>query len=412
MAPSFLAEYVRAAGVSEVPAAYHRWCGLFCLAAAASDHVWIEKHPGERLVPNLYVFLLGPSGIGKGAAISVAYRLLKAVTAIRMLRGKVTAAYLADFLSNKKLGAKVTVITPELALSVGRGPLADDLVKLLTELYTGGDYEFHEGTRTHGTVTFRDHCVNWLAGTTREWLRDCITKDAVEGGFFARCAPVQAAYDLELRIPVPSVPLDWLAAGTGLVRHLEAIAGHGGRVYFTGDAQRVLDDWYVQRPEPDDETLIPTWKREHDLVLKLSMLLALSDDPVAGYIDTPHVAGAQRLAAESMAALPPLVEYVALTRETDGLRMVRELIRRAGALQHTALARVVARHGMTADRLQMFLVTLLAGRTIRRVGAGQTTVYVWTGQRAMPEEVWHGDNGTGMVGEHVIDDERELDDPG
>ena len=404
MAPSFLAEYVRYAGDSEVPEAYHRWCGLFCLAAAASDHVWIEKFPGERLVPNLYVFLLGPSGIGKGAAISVAYRLLKAVKALRMMRGKVTAAYLADFLSNKKLGAKVTIVTPELALSVGRGPLADDLVKLLTELYTGGDYEFHEGTRTHGTVTFRDHCINWLAGTTKEWLRDCITKDAVEGGFFARCAPVQAAYDLGLRIPLPSVPLDWAALGQGLIRHLDLVAGHGGRLLFTGTAQRIVDDWYVQRPEPDDENLIPTWKREHDLVLKLSMLLALSDDPTCGCIEAHHVAGAQRLAAESMAALPPLVEYVALTRETDGLRMVRELIRRAGVLHHSALSRIVAKQGMTADKLQTFVVTLCAGGTIQRLVTRGTVMYTWMGRRAMPEEAddhefgaLGGSNGSGAL---------------
>lgn len=403
MAPSFLSEYVAYAGTSEVPEAYHRWCGLFCLAAAASDHVWIEKFPGERLVPNLYVFLLGPSGIGKGAAISVAYRLLKAVKAIRMLRGKVTAAYLADFLSNRKLGAKVSLVTPELALSVGRGPLADDLVKLLTELYTGGDYEFHEGTRTHGTITFRDHCLNWLAGTTREWLRDCITKDAVEGGFFARCAPVQAVYDLGLRIPTPSVPTDWDALGQGLIVHLERVARHGGRLLFTGDGQRVLDDWYCRRPEPDDETLIPTWKREHDLVLKLSVLLALSRDPVTGYVDVADVAGAQRLAAESMGALPPLVEYVALTRETDGLRMVRELVRRAGTLHHSALARAVARVGMTSDKLQTFVVTLVAGGTVRRTMTKGLVQYTWMGRRAMPEEAsdeYGGVNGTGVVGEH------------
>jgi hypothetical protein len=392
---SFLTDYVRYCGTSEVPVVYHQWAGLLCLASAASDHVWLEKHHGERLVPNLYVFLLGPSGIGKGVAISLAFRLLQAVPAIRVLRGKITAAYLADFLAAKKglpgtaaavrKDAKVTIVTPELALAVGRGGLADDLIKLLTELYTGGDYEFHEGTRTHGTVTFRNHCLNWIAGTTREWLRDCVTKDAVEGGFFARVAPVQAAYDLSTRIPVPSVPTDWQDVRRRLVAHLDAIASTNGELALTRDAQRVLDDWYLHRPEPDDEAMIPTWKREHDLVLKLSMLLALADDPRTAVVGVHHAIGAQRLAAKSALALPALVEYVALTRETEGLRLVREAVRRAGTLPHVALARSMSQVGMTGDKLKLFIDTLVESGWIRSTTVAKTLrTYVWTGRRVLP----------------------------
>jgi hypothetical protein len=285
-----------------------------------------------------------------------------------------------------------------LALSVGRGPLADDLVKLLTELYTGGDYEFHEQTRTHGTRTFRGHCVSWLAGTTREWLRDCITKDAVEGGFFARVATVAAQYDLERRITSPTVPRDWAAVGDRLVGHLDRLASVGGALRLDTRASGLLDDWYVSRPSPDDERLIPTWKREHDLVLKLAVLAALSDNPLADVVRASHVLQAQRWAVTVTQAIPALVEYVALTRETDGLREVRDLIRRAGTIHHVALSRAVSRSGMTADVLGRFVRTLREGGYIKReVGTMGTVVYVWC-ERAMGAEE-EGEDGERESGE-------------
>lgn len=389
--PTFVGDYLRHCGISEVPARFHRWVAYSVLAAVAGDRSWVEKFRGKRLTPNLYLLLLGPSGIGKGEAIDTGLRLIKDLPFIRLLRGKVTAPYFVDQLAKKQGPArtadpKVYLVTPELAMSVGRGEMANELVKLLTELYTGGDYEFHEGTRTRGTVKFSGHCVNWLAGTTKEWLRDCISRDAVEGGFFARVASVQADYDFDCRIARPTTPDEYDDLVSGLRDHLERVSQMFGPMSLTQQATDLLDDWYATRPAPDDETLIPTWRREHDLVLKLAMLESLSHG-TDGTVTRRHVVAAQQLAAETTRHLPTLVEYVALTAETDGVRQVREAVRQAGIIKEASLARMMARFGVTHDKLRLYIETLVAARMIRRAPANGTgTSYMWAGKRKFSED--------------------------
>jgi hypothetical protein len=367
------------------------------LAAVASDRVWYEKFKSKRLTPNLFLFLLGPSGVGKGEAIDTALRLIQGTPDLRLLRGKVTAPYFVDQLAKKTQGGRIAnprvyLVTPELAMSVGRGEMANELVKLLTELYTGGDYEFHEGTRTRGTVKFSGHCVNWLAGTTKEWLRDCITRDAVEGGFFARVASIQAEYDLARRIHRPSVPANYDDLVAGLRAHLSEVAGMLGAMELTRDADDLLATWYDTRPAPEDEAAIPSWRREHDLVLKLAMLESLGES-TSGIIRRHHIISGQKLARETSDHLPALVEYVALTAETDGIRQVRESIRAAGTMKHSALARRMARLGVANDKLRLYVDTLIDARLIRRLPMnGSGAGYTWVGKQAfdLSEDDLHG----------------------
>ena len=272
----YLRSYIAYAGISEIPPQYTKWCGLMTLAAAAEDRVWVSKFRDKHIPPNLYILLLGPSGIGKGEAIDTALRLIEPL-GLRVYRGKLTAPFLVDELASRKLPPKMLFVTPELALSVGSGQLADDLIKLMTELFTGGSYVFQEGTRTHRRHTFTGHCLNWLAGTTKEWLRDCVSQEAVRGGFFGRVASVSAVYDLDVRVYTPQYRRDHVRLEQELRTHLEGIRGLSGEMALAGDANTLLEQWYMERPARSDEAMIPTWKREHDLVLRLAMLCSLGE---------------------------------------------------------------------------------------------------------------------------------------
>ena len=380
----FLRSYAAYAGVSEVPAQYTKWCGLATLAACAEDRVWVEKFRGKKLSPNLYVFLLGPSGIGKGEAIDTAVRLLTSLP-VRIFNGQLTAAALIDELSSKAKPPKLLIVSEELASSIGSGPLADTLIKLMTKLFAGSDYDYAERTRTHGPHRFSKHCLNWIAGTTKEWLRDCVSIEAVRGGFFGRVASVSSVYDLDRRVYRPVYPIDYEAVEATLQEHLAQVQMCSGELRLAPDADALLEQWYTERPAPTDESMIPTWKREHDLVLRLAMLCSLGDR-ADGVIHTRHVVAAQRLAAETQAHLPQLVEYVLLSRETDGLRQVREMIRRAHGLPKTAIVKAMAQTGVTYDRVNIYLDTLTQGGL---VGLAKSTngrpTYVWRG-RAAPQE--------------------------
>lgn len=95
---NFFELYRHICGESEVPAIYHFWSAVSLIAATVEDRVWYQKFKHEALFPNLYVMLVGPSGLGKGMAISHLVRLADCGITINKFRGRVTAAHLIDHL--------------------------------------------------------------------------------------------------------------------------------------------------------------------------------------------------------------------------------------------------------------------------------------------------------------------------
>lgn len=383
----FLTQYLRYTGVSVAPTVFHLWAGLATMAATVADRVWVESH-SEHLAPNLYVFLIGPSGIGKGVATNAALRLLTEAGTARIYNGMLTAQHLCDLLggrANKHLDPKVLLVTEELSLSVGDKVLADRLLRLTTKLYECTPFEFTEGTRTHGSVAFRGHCINWLAGTTQEWLRDSVSRSAVEGGFFARVNPVVCNGPLA-RVARPFLDLTTFGE---LVARLQVLAGLAGPITLDSEADDVYWEWYEQRPTPTESVLEPVWARVPVHVLKLAMLLSLSDGPDM-VVRERHITQARLLAEESLRHLPGLIEYVALTPETDGRRLVRDAIRRAGAMWHSALVRRLMGQGLSAEDVRHHVETLVQGGLVEREPHGLKVKYVWQGQsqlEAVPDEM-------------------------
>jgi len=198
---NFCELYKHYVGHREVPPQYDRWACFSLIAASVGKRVWIEKFTGSKLAPNLYVILIGPSGCGKGVAVDDATIPYATRTPkLNHYRGKATAPYLVDFLGKTKKSElenkwvidsrSIYLLTPELSLSVGSGPLAEEFIKMMTELFTGGDYDYQHGTRTRGNVTIRGHCVNWLGASTESWFVRALSQDAIESGALARMVTI------------------------------------------------------------------------------------------------------------------------------------------------------------------------------------------------------------------------------
>lgn len=388
---NLIALYLHAAGKSEVPPEFHYWACLSLLAATVGDRVSVEKFRDSRLAPNMYVLLLGPSGLGKGTAIDVAARYTDKVPRINFFRGKATAQYLVDYMGGAhKTGdgkwvienTKLYLCTPELAMSVGRGDAADDFIKFMTEVYTGGSYPLRVGTRTRGLVEVRNPTINWIGGSTIQWLRDCIPQDAIEGGFFARTFCIGAAYDLNKRFRRPEYPHDYDVIVDHIRARIYTLAHLEGTFELTPDAERLETIWYETREAPQDERLIPTWKRAHDALLKVAMLLSLADtDDLV--ITADHINRARLTVERALTIVPTIIDYARQTRETGAFLEIAKLIKDAGAgLLHSTLLRRV---GLDAEAFKVALDTLKQRgqiaelRTVRGARA-----YTWIGRRQMP----------------------------
>jgi len=128
--------------------------------------------------------------------------------------------------------------------------------------------------------------------------------------------------------------------------------------------------------------MLPAWRREHDLFLKLSAIQALATGPSL-MITLDHVIAGQRMMSHAVRMRPVLTDYVMTAGDGAGLRRVRDAIKEAGLIGHAGIARHAARFGITNDKLRVFLETLLETRLIKRVTTkdASSPSYVWNTRR-------------------------------
>ena len=315
--PNLLDLYMEHTGTTEVPKQFHRWCCLALIAACVAGSRLLSKFRSSRLIPNLFTLLLGPSACGKGEAVATMMQFATKLPIVGTYAGNIidrTIPLESPLQTEERTttatssGAKMFLVLEELAMNVGVGPIAVDFIKHTTGLSKGGDYPVEKGTITGGHFTVKDHCLNILIGTNVADAVECIPKHAIEGGFLGRVAVIHAKIRSHARITRPNYPPHYDQLVEHLHQRFRLLTQYEGEFQMTTKAAKIDDHWYMQRPAPDDEAMFPTWKREHDLSLKLAMLIALCeigpDDPLL--IKAAHVEQAQFLVAQCHKAAPML----------------------------------------------------------------------------------------------------------
>ena len=405
---NFLDAYLHHCGVSEVPHSYNVWAGISLLAGAVADRVWFTKFHGKRLAPNLYVALIGPSANGKGEAIDTAVRLTLDHPKIALYNGKASPQYLMQYMSRKRQlddgsvvdTSKVYFITPELSMALGKGDSADAIIKHMTELYTGRAVPMLDGTVTRGLQRLTDYCVNWLIGTTLDWLLETVPPSSISGGFFGRIIGVYEGYVRDRRIPVPRAPHDYDEVVAYLHARLTELVEIDGEFEMTPKAREALTNWYTTRDWPGDESLVPAFKRQDDLVLKLSMILSLADD-LGLVISAKHVARAIALSESVLKKLGDIQAAAATTPATRGIAFLQQYLKgmRRPIMRSEILRRFVSKGLGDKDALDVAIRTLEESGTVTRRALGRGAAYQWLGRRRLPQDEAHTNGGPPEAGD-------------
>lgn len=390
---SFIDLYLSAIGHSEVPREYHEWSALSLLAACLNDRCWYEKHPGSKLYPNLYIMLVGPSGGGKDAAIDHASSFAAGLKSVHEFYGKCSGAGLADVLDrpNARRASSedrptVWLVLPELANSIGKGPLADDMIKRLTALYGGKAKPYQEVTRSlardGNDITYRSPLINCLFGSTLEWAIECITNDAINSGFFGRMLICSSVMDYSKRITDPEKVEGYeelIAEIRGRIRRVIRLSGP---FTLNKEAARLRDHWYQTRAAPEDDRLSPMWRRADDNILKIAMSLSPAVQFGADklVIDGQSWIAAQKMVAWAYSNALPIIRRAAHSADSmvSKLERVADVLRKAGRLPHTVLLKRSSHHGIHAREMKEHVEALIQRKDVRveRNGHG-ARVYVW-----------------------------------
>lgn len=360
---NFLYLYNYLSGKSEIPKGYHGWACLSLLAALAEKRTWFEKFKGSKIYPNIYTLLLGPSGIGKGGAISHATRILQAADLdppINIYRGSTTHAHLEDILGKLikiddeyvQPPSHLWLIMDELANNLGDSKLAERFIKMMTELFTG-DYDLSGGTRTHGLREISEPSVNWFAGTTTDWLFDAISRKEVFSGFTARVFFCFREYQ-DVRYARPSSPEDYDEVLGYLVNRIRAIHLTEGPFQFAKKTQEIKDHWYMTRPVPKDGDLLAAWKRGDDLIIKLCMIFSLTDSTDL-IIKPHHFMKAKATFDNAFGDLNTLMDLAHGTKDKEETQFVESILKDKKQINRTLLGKIAYKKGILATRLEIIM---------------------------------------------------------
>jgi hypothetical protein len=351
---------------TEVPLEYQIWAGISTISTTLQDNVWIQKGI-RRVIPNMYVWLIGPPGSGKGEACERSLGLLRENPFVNVFSGKLTEAYLLLYMQGitqqqqlqqpSIFNPRLEIYSDELAVTMGSGERNQDLLRALTTMYTGADYDY--GTIAHGLVRIQKPVINWLAGTTVPWLRRAIPHDLLNSGFIAR---VIAAVGKLSKDPKPWIPPVDKILWNDLIVDLARISLLRGEYTFAPDARTYHDAWYAEQHaamrEIDDDVLQGMYGREQDHVYKVAMCITASatDDMII----TKHAfENAATLITAAKTTSVSILRNIEMHPEIEKKFYLLEKITRAGEIPVNKLLKNTNRRIHGAKELHALLNSLV-----------------------------------------------------
>lgn len=267
---------------SESPRRYYYWSALAAIAAVVKDNVYLDRFY-SKLYPNIYVLLVGRSGLRKGPPVNLARHLVQNVNNTKMYAGRISIQGVIADLSKAKTspngGAPNTdaagfLLASEFASFIIRDP---DALTILTDLY---DRHYNETwtylLRNTPEEKLNRPTITMLGASNETHLKDAIPNNAVGGGFIARTfiiyADKKSGVNALVDKPTDTIPV------SKLIAELADIAKCRGEFKWSEGAKDLYRAWYIKLQEVENLRDDPTGtlERLHDHVLKASMLISLS----------------------------------------------------------------------------------------------------------------------------------------
>lgn len=262
----------------ESPRQYYYWAALAAISAIAKRNIYLDQFR-FFLYPNIYVFLIGPSGIRKGPPVNFATRLVNGVANTRVITGRSSIEGITKEMGTSRTSEGGHVIDGASAF-VSAGEFASSLVDnaqaltILTDLYDAHYYTKWKNTLVgrEGEVLDRPY-LTMLGASNQIHLNEVIKTRDIQGGFIARTfiinATIKNAKNSLVKRPDSELDMD------ALIEYLKEIARLRGGFIWSNGADELYDNWY-NTFDDQKEDITGTRARIHTSVLKVAMLLSLS----------------------------------------------------------------------------------------------------------------------------------------
>jgi len=283
----------------ETPEAWIWWSLITCISAAAGNNYHLTTLKGNLIYkPNLYVMLLGESGLGKGYPVNLAKKLVQKTNATRVIAGRSSIQAIIKELSITRsvegqppiTDSRGYLVNGELSTAIIQDP---DSLTVLTDLYDGHyNPEWTNLLKGDGAEKLKNPYITALFGSSPAHFYDSIPQVNIEGGYIGR--------NLIIYEEKRSKNLDLLDDESGdedkfeiylvpkYVPHLEHISKHRAQLVPNESARSFFNKWRREWREAQGPDKTGFMNRIPDHVLKVSMCLALADWEFTGEIREDH----------------------------------------------------------------------------------------------------------------------------
>lgn len=276
----------------ETPESWLWWSSLTCISAAAGNNYFLTTLKGDLVYrPNLYVILLGESGLGKGYPINRAKLLVQKCGATRVIAGRSSIQAIVQELSRTKTVEGKTpiadsrgyIVNGELSTAIIQDP---DSLTILTDLYDGHyNPEWTNLLKGDGAEKLKNPYITALFGSSPAHFYDSIPQANIEGGYIGRNLIVYEEKRsrnvdlLDFTEPDEEPESDKLEnyLYPKYVPHLNAIAAKKGQLKPTEDARKLFNTWRNKWRATQTHDKTGFINRVPDHVLKAAMCLSLAD---------------------------------------------------------------------------------------------------------------------------------------
>lgn len=280
---SFLRDYLKYTSGNEAHPVYHQYAALVGLSSIVSRRVWISLGYFD-IYPNLYVVLVGPAGNRKTTAMSTCKKLLRQLKDIPFSAECQTKESVVQELATCTRSFKPNKDSPNIEyhpmticvteLSQFLGANSAHMVDFLTTVY---DQDFYDlKTKSKGHETIIGPYITLLACTTPSWITSYLKQDVISGGFSRRAIFVYETEKAQ-RVAFPEITDEMADAWVRVVEKSKQLMKIGGEFQWDISAKAWYEDWYNNLEVPTSEVLAPFYESKHIQILKIAMLIAVSE---------------------------------------------------------------------------------------------------------------------------------------
>lgn len=361
MPRTWLQEFMYQSRESESPRRYFYWAGLSVISAILGRKAYVDRH-FYKLYPNMYVVLVGRSGLRKGIPVSAAQSLVKKASNIKVIGGRSSIQAIIQELARSEIkkdgtinkGASGYICSGEMSQSL----LQDDqALTILTNLYDGHYNEEFVNLLKSGNDSLKDVYLCMLGASNETHLNAMITKRDMMGGFVARTIMVvettRANINSLMYKPESTIDID------GLAEYLSTLSTHQGEFILRDDARTYMDEWYKKSVDSyvDDDTGFG--ERLQDHAIKVAMCLSAARD-YSRIITDEDIAEGIEVCEECMGSSKRVTMRSSANADSQSTAVVLQaLLSAEGAkLSRQTLLKRFWKEGVTADVLSSIVGSL------------------------------------------------------